>query len=136
MPWLARSRILTLGLLSVVYPSPSSSVVVSLVLARSTTVLGSFRIPTAFAPRVPPCHHSSRLADLDIGYVLIQTITSGEMLPESWDEKRDDVRLQQNLQRDLASIILSLASIRQPRIGSFRLDGKGYRHLDNRPLNV
>ncbi|QUC22930.1 uncharacterized protein UV8b_07171 [Ustilaginoidea virens] len=78
----------------------------------------------------------TRLADLDIGYVLIQTITSGEMLPESWDEKRDDVRLQQNLQRDLASIILSLASIRQPRIGSFRLDGKGYRHLDNRPLNL
>ncbi|EFY90683.1 hypothetical protein MAC_03263 [Metarhizium acridum CQMa 102] len=82
------------------------------------------------------CHPSSRFADLDIGYLLIQTITSGEMLSESWDEKRDDVRLQDNLQRSLARMMLSLASVPLARIGAFRLDNNGYLHLDNRPLNV
>ncbi|KAK9437068.1 Aminoglycoside phosphotransferase [Metarhizium brunneum] len=39
------------------------------------------------------CYPSSRFADLDIGYLLIQTIISGEILSESWDEKHDDARL-------------------------------------------
>ena len=82
------------------------------------------------------CHRPSRFADLDIGYLLIETITSGEMLSDSWDEKCNNVRLQENLQRDLARIMLSLASVSLPRIGTFRLDGKGYLHLDNRPLSV
>ncbi|KJK87005.1 hypothetical protein H633G_09131 [Metarhizium anisopliae BRIP 53284] len=72
------------------------------------------------------CHPSSRFADLDIGYLLIQTITSGEMLSESWDEKRDDVRLQDNLQRSLARMMLSLASVPLARIGAFRLDNNGH----------
>ncbi|QPG98623.1 hypothetical protein C2857_007799 [Epichloe festucae Fl1] len=90
-----------------------------------------FRQPSRYV-----CHGSSRFADLDIGYLLIETITSGEMLSDSWDEKCNDVRLQENLQRDLARIMLSLASVSLPRIGTFRLDGKGYLHLDNRPLSV
>ncbi|TWU73930.1 hypothetical protein ED733_004282 [Metarhizium rileyi] len=81
-------------------------------------------------------HPSSRCADLDISYLLIQTITSGEMLSESWDEKRDDVCLQDNLQRSLARIMLSLTSVPLARIGAFRLDNDGYLRLDNRPLNV
>lgn len=58
------------------------------------------------------------------------------MLSESWDENVDDVRLQDNLQRSLARIMLSLARIPLPRIGAFRLYDKGYLQLDNRPLNV
>lgn len=81
-------------------------------------------------------HRSSGFADLDVGYLLIETITTGEMLSESWDEKHNDLRLQENLQRGLARIMLSLASLSLPRIGTFRLDGKGYLHLDNRPLSV
>lgn len=82
------------------------------------------------------CHPCSRFADLDIGYLLIQTITSGGTLSDSWDEKRDDVRLLENLQRGLARIMLSLARVPLPRIGAFRLDDNGYLQLDNRPLNV
>lgn len=81
-------------------------------------------------------HHSERLAGLDIGYLLIQTITSGEMLSESWDEKCDDVRLQNNLQRDLVRVMLSLASVPLPRIGAFRMDHDGYLQLDNRPQSA
>ncbi|KID72919.1 uncharacterized protein G6M90_00g004750 [Metarhizium brunneum] len=90
-----------------------------------------FRQPSRYV-----CHPSSRFADLDIGYLLIQTITSGEMLSESWDEKHDDARLQDNLQRSLARIMLSLASVPLARIGAFRLDNNGYLQLDNRPMNV
>ncbi|EFY84979.1 hypothetical protein MAC_08963 [Metarhizium acridum CQMa 102] len=81
------------------------------------------------------CHASSRFADLNIGYLLIETITSGEMLSESWDEKRDAARLQ-NLQGDLARVMVSLARVRLPRIGLFRLDSNGYLRLDNRPMSV
>ena len=73
---------------------------------------------------------------LGIGYLLIETIISGSMLSETWEEKRHDDKLQENLQRGLARIMLSLASIPLPRIGSFRFDDSGYLHLDNRPLSV
>lgn len=62
-------------------------------------------------------------------------MTSGEMLSESWDEKRDAARLQ-NLQGDLARVMVSLARVRLPRIGSFRLDSNGHLHLDHRPISV
>lgn len=86
--------------------------------------------PSQYVP-----HASSRLAALDIGYILISTITSGQTLAQSWDEKRDDARLQ-NLQRDLARVMVSLARVPLPRIGSFRLDNDGYLRLDNRPISV
>lgn len=46
------------------------------------------------------------------------------MLSESWDEKCDAARLQ-NLQGDLAKVMVSLSRVPLPRIGSFRLDSKG-----------
>ncbi|KAG6039880.1 hypothetical protein E4U41_001880 [Claviceps citrina] len=83
------------------------------------------------------CHRSGRFADLDVGYLLIETITSGAMLSELWDdEKRKDVRLQDNLQRGLARIMLSLAKVDLPRIGTFRLDDEGHLRLHNRPVSV
>ncbi|KAK8149964.1 hypothetical protein G3M48_004908 [Beauveria asiatica] len=81
-------------------------------------------------------HTSTRFAALDIGYLIIETVTSGEMLSESWEENRDNPKLLENLQRGLARIMLSLASVNLPRIGSFRLDHNGYLRLDNRPLSV
>ncbi|KAG5983971.1 hypothetical protein E4U55_006581 [Claviceps digitariae] len=81
-------------------------------------------------------HSSSRFVDLDVGYLLIETVFSGKMLSSSWDENYKDARLQENLQRSLARIMLSLTSVNLPRIGSFRLDDKGYLHLDNRPLCI
>ena len=80
-------------------------------------------------------HTSSRFADLDIGYLLIETITSGEMLSESWDEARDATRLH-NLQADLARVMVSLARVSLPCIGAFRMDNNGYLRLDNRPMSV
>ena len=69
---------------------------------------------------------------------MIETIadTEGRMLSSSWDEKREDDRLQRNLQRGLARILLSFAAVPLPRIGAFRLDDAGYIHLDNRPLST
>lgn len=81
-------------------------------------------------------HSSSSFANIDTAYLLIESVTAGELLSESWDEKHNDPRLQANLQRDLARVMLSLASVSLPRVGTFRLDGKGYLHLDNRPLSV
>ncbi|KAM3471731.1 hypothetical protein MY8738_009190 [Beauveria namnaoensis] len=81
-------------------------------------------------------HTSTRFAALDIGYLIIETVTSGEMLSESWEENRDNPKLLENLQRGLARIMLSLASVNLPHIGSFRLDHNGYLRLDNRPWSV
>ncbi|GAO14034.1 uncharacterized protein UV8b_01878 [Ustilaginoidea virens] len=92
-----------------------------------------------FGCRVPSDyvrHDSPRFATLDIGYLLIETISNGEILSETWDEKHDDARLQKNLHQSLARIMLSLTKTSFTRIGSFRLDSKGYLHLDNRPLSV
>ncbi|OAR01764.1 hypothetical protein LLEC1_06112 [Akanthomyces lecanii] len=80
-------------------------------------------------------HTSSRFADLDIGYLLIETITSGKMLSESWDDARDAPRLH-NLQGDLARVMVSLARVPLPCIGAFRMDSNGYVRLDNRPMSV
>lgn len=87
--------------------------------------------PSNYVYRCP-----SHLDSLDIGYLLIEIITSGEMLLSSWDEKRHDEQLQHNLQRDVARIMLSLARIPLPCIGLFRLDENGYVSLVNRPLNL
>lgn len=83
-------------------------------------------------------HHSADLADLDVGYLLTQTIESGKMLSLSWDDKYKDTRLQENLQRDVARVMLSLASasLPLPCIGTFRVDNRGYLRLDNRPLSI
>ena len=95
------------------------------------TLLGIPR-PTQYIP------HNSSLGSLGLGYLVIETIadTEGRMLSSSWDENREDDRLQTNLQRGLAQILLSLAAVPLPRIGAFRLDDNGYIHLDNRPLSA
>ncbi|KAM3537540.1 hypothetical protein ARSEF1564_009542 [Beauveria bassiana] len=83
-------------------------------------------------------HNASRFAPLDTGYLLIEMIdqSRGEMLSESWDEHSADPKRLDNLQRGLARMMLSLASVELPRIGAFRLDRDGYLRLDNRPISV
>ena len=58
------------------------------------------------------------------------------MLSDSWDEKRDDKGRRQNLFKDLSKIILSLARIPLPRIGSFTINDAGVISLTNRPLTL
>ncbi|OAR02626.1 hypothetical protein LLEC1_04132 [Akanthomyces lecanii] len=94
------------------------------------TVLGREK-PSQLVP-----HQCASIAELDVGYLLIQTITAatGTMLSDSWDDKYTDPRRQENLQRDLARIMLSLARTSLPHIGAFRIDDAGCLRLDNRPL--
>ena len=58
----------------------------------------------------------------------------GEELSITWDEHRKDPIREQNLFRGMARIILSLARIPQPRIGSFQFHNNGTITLTNRPL--
>lgn len=83
-------------------------------------------------------HNSSVFPSLGLGYRLIETVpdTEGQMLSNSWNDRRQDDRLQRNFQRGLARILLSLAAVPLPRIGAFRLDDTGCIHLDNRPLGT
>jgi Phosphotransferase enzyme family. len=75
---------------------------------------------------------------LGTGYILIEYIDSsqGEMLSNTWSDKRHDAKLRQNLFRDLSRTLLSLSRIPFPKIGSFTLDNKGYLTLSNRPLTL
>jgi len=57
------------------------------------------------------------------------------MLSNTWNQHREDPVRRQNLFRGMARIILSLASISQPRIGSFRFHNDGTITLTNRPLS-
>lgn len=58
------------------------------------------------------------------------------MLSETWEEGRSHLTLRKNLFRGLSSIILSLARVPLPKIGSFALDENGYLSLGNRPLTL
>lgn len=67
-------------------------------------------------------------------YLLLEYVEDGEMLSNTWNDKRTDPRLRSNLFRDLSKIMLSLSRIALPKIGSFTLDDNGFLHLVNRPL--
>lgn len=56
------------------------------------------------------------------------------MLSDSWDENLGDKGRRHNLFRDVSRIILSLARISLPRIGSFTISDAGLICLLNRPL--
>ncbi|KAH1303619.1 hypothetical protein KXX47_008709, partial [Aspergillus fumigatus] len=71
-------------------------------------------------------------------YLLIEYIDPmrGKMLSETWEEGRHNTTLRTNLFRGLSRIMLTLARIPLPKIGSFTLDEKGYLSLNNRPLTL
>ncbi|KFY00309.1 hypothetical protein O988_03382 [Pseudogymnoascus sp. VKM F-3808] len=72
------------------------------------------------------------------GYVLIEHIeeAQGEMLSKSWDEKRDNIELSTALFQGLSRIMLNMARVPQPKIGSFIIDRNGFLSLANRPVSV
>jgi hypothetical protein len=87
-----------------------------------------------------PCRYISRQCarTLETGYLIIDYIeeTRGKMLSESWEELRHDKNRRLNLFSDLSRIMLSLAQLRLPRIGSLTIDKHGVLRLLNRPLTL
>ncbi len=73
---------------------------------------------------------------LPTAYMLLEYIgpNKGEMLSDTWDKHRRDPVRRQKLFRGMARLILSLARIPQPRIGSFQFHNNGTITLSNRPL--
>jgi len=69
-------------------------------------------------------------------YMLLEYIgpETGKELSDTWDERRQNPVQRQNLFRGMSRLILSLARIPQPRIGSFEFHNKGTITLTNRPL--
>ncbi|KAK3933748.1 hypothetical protein QBC46DRAFT_401354 [Diplogelasinospora grovesii] len=70
-------------------------------------------------------------------YMLLEDVRSdtSQMLSKTWDKERGDPARRQRLFRGMARLMLSLARIPQPRIGSFRFHDDGTITLTNRPLN-
>ncbi|PLN84892.1 hypothetical protein BDW42DRAFT_183365 [Aspergillus taichungensis] len=90
---------------------------------------------------VPSLYVENRVQDrnmLGMPYLVIEYIdpSRGEMLSETWERGRLDPRLRANLFHGLSRIMLNLARIPLPKIGSFNLDEHGYLHLSNRPLTL
>lgn len=71
---------------------------------------------------------------LTSGYLLLDYVQDGQMLSETWDSGRDDKTRRAALFGGLARIILTLAKVPLPRIGSLTMDNKGVVTLTNRPL--
>ncbi|KZF22295.1 hypothetical protein L228DRAFT_211288 [Xylona heveae TC161] len=94
-----------------------------------------YAVPSRYVPHQTNDHH---LKELDLGYVLIEYIEDdrGKMLSTTWDEQRHDAERRTNLFRSLSRILLDIARIELPRIGSFTIDDDGMLSLTNRPLNV
>ncbi|KJZ72472.1 hypothetical protein HIM_08141 [Hirsutella minnesotensis 3608] len=79
-------------------------------------------------------HDRSHLHDL--GYLVLEHVEAGEMLSSSWEEHRGDARRRGNLFRGLSRIMLRLASVPLPRIGSWSMDDDGNLIFTNRPLTL
>ena len=59
---------------------------------------------------------------------------NGDPLSSTWQSHRQDDLRRGNLYRGLARILLDLASVPLPQIGSWTLDKSGIISLTNRPL--
>ncbi|RSL84258.1 hypothetical protein CDV31_016724 [Fusarium ambrosium] len=68
------------------------------------------------------------------GYLIVNYVEDGRMLSETWDTLHEDRNRRMTLFRDVARIILSLARVQFPRIGSLTMDNHGVVTLTNRPL--
>ncbi|RMZ76005.1 hypothetical protein DV738_g5194, partial [Chaetothyriales sp. CBS 135597] len=83
-------------------------------------------------------HQGPSPCPLGSGYLLIDYIekTEGKMLSCTWEEQHQDTKLRRNLFQGLSRILLDLAHVSLPRIGSFTVDNNGFLHLANRPLSM
>ncbi|RMZ76687.1 hypothetical protein DV738_g4851, partial [Chaetothyriales sp. CBS 135597] len=77
--------------------------------------------------------HRQKLA---CGYMIVDYVGNGRMLSASWDAINGDVNKRQTLYRDISRIMLSLARVPFPRIGSLTMDNYGVVSLANRPLGL
>ncbi|KAF2245173.1 hypothetical protein BU26DRAFT_522282 [Trematosphaeria pertusa] len=70
-------------------------------------------------------------------YMLLENIGSetGEMLSATWEKHKSDPSRRQRLFVGMSRIMLSLARVPQPQIGSFRFNHDGTITLTNRPLS-
>ena len=83
-----------------------------------------------------PYFPHNRQSFFDLGYLIIEYAEEGKMLSESWEEHRHDPNRKANLFRDLSRIMLRLANLPLPRIGSWTIDNQGFLTLTNRPLTL
>lgn len=100
-------------------------------------MLSWFGFPTPSRYVRHDIRHKS-LSALGTGYLIIDFIekAQGEMLSKTWNEKHNETKLRNNFFRDLCRIILDVARIPLPRIGSFIIDDDGFLLLANRPLSL
>ncbi|KPA38311.1 aminoglycoside phosphotransferase, partial [Fusarium langsethiae] len=86
---------------------------------------------------MPSCYnlHPSRHY-LPTAYMLLEHIGPdvGEMLSNTWPRHFNDLDRRERLFRGVARVMLSLARVPQPRIGSFQFHDDCYVRLTNRPL--
>jgi hypothetical protein len=68
------------------------------------------------------------------GYLLVDYVDNGRMLSETWRDHHGDSDKRRTLFRDLSRIMVSLARVPPPRIGSLTMDDGGVVTLANRPL--
>ncbi|KAK3943730.1 hypothetical protein QBC46DRAFT_446785 [Diplogelasinospora grovesii] len=80
--------------------------------------------------------HSRRELLEEVGYLLIEHVDEGKMLSQSWKLRRNNPAKRANLYRDLSRIMLSLAQLPLPHIGSWTVDNHGILSLTNRPLSM
>ena len=67
--------------------------------------------------------------------MVLEYLDSGQMLSDTFHMYRDDVAHRKRLFKGISRILLSLARIPQPHIGSFRFHDNGTITLANRPLS-
>ncbi|KAI1913184.1 hypothetical protein LOZ61_002951 [Ophidiomyces ophidiicola] len=93
-----------------------------------------FPVPSRYVRHQPVNQHLT--SDFSVPYLLLEYIEDsvGEMLSLSWPKKKHDDKLRTNLFQGLSRLLLSLARLQVPRIGSFIIDNAGYLQLANRPL--
>ncbi|PGG97357.1 hypothetical protein AJ79_09228 [Helicocarpus griseus UAMH5409] len=90
--------------------------------------------PSSYVRHQGPCVSN----ELNIGYLLIEYINKSDatMLSSSWEAMRHNKHLRTNLFKGLSRILLNVAKVPVPRIGSYIIDDNGFVVLANRPLSM
>lgn len=73
---------------------------------------------------------------LEVGYLVLEHVSDGRMLSETWKDHYGDESRMSNLYQGLSRIMLSVAKLPMPRIGSWTMDNSGVISLTNRPLTL
>ncbi|KAG5790580.1 hypothetical protein H9Q69_010364 [Fusarium xylarioides] len=89
-----------------------------------------------FGSALTPYVSHNRCHLIDDGYLVLEHVDDGKMLSESWETGRHDVKRRANLFGHLSRIMLRLAKLPLPRIGSWTIDDRGVLKLANRPLTL